>query len=505
MDSILSTALCSQFVVGRTPGASLTNLKDPVKLCRDDISANEPLLTELIKYSLTTPMHPAAIRKGIIDLDLRMQSSLSGQKLAHAVQDWARKESILINCLLNFTLPFVKRPGFSRHVSVMRLKMIYETARDQKMEEHAIDTSTMTGYDFPRADADALAIVPYEAPAGSENYGAASPLFTISDDEAPEGVLADNSAEDVFADNSAVAPGDQIVLLSDDVDNAAEDTFADNGPSHAEELLPEWDASWDATYDVVTVASVDITQGTSDSTCDGTLAAALACPGVDHKSHKALRLSRKPKAKKAAEAKAALEEIRRQKKEKAKKQRKPQKAKKQRKASPKKTPTTPMTPTTPKKKRKAACSSPASTSKRRLLFKQPVDVADSGLHWAGTPPDWDCVTIAEELIARGDVQAEGHKSGLHFASERGKVVSMQQRNKWIHQIRIGQGARREVMQVTEHKFGRDAKKMAETLLALHVRGVSFTELRELKEKWGANIYTFRSHLVFRSGSSGRGH
>ena len=350
MDTILSAALCSQFG-NRTAGATLTNLKNPLKMSQDDIGANEPLLTQLIKYSLATPMHPAAIRKGLIDLDLKLLGKLSGQKLQVAVCEWCRKEAILINMILNFTLPFVKRQGFSRCVSVMRLKMVYETVKSQKVEEHASDTSTMTGYDFPyhagtqpdpaQLDADTLAIVPYEAPEGSEGYGAAAPIFMevmSSDDEAPEGVLADNSAvapgdqivllsddvdnsaEDVFADNSAVAPGDQIVLLSDDVHNAAEDVFADNGPSApegvfdgktAEDLLPAWDSSWDSSCDVVTVAGVDASQGISDSTCDGTLAAALACPGVDHQSHKALRLSKKPKAKAAAKAKAALEDIRR--------------------------------------------------------------------------------------------------------------------------------------------------------------------------------------------------
>ena len=514
MDTILSAALCSQFG-NRTAGATLTNLKNPLKMSQDDIGANEPLLTQLIKYSLATPMHPAAIRKGLIDLDLKLLGKLSGQNLQVAVCEWCRKEAILINMILNFTLPFVKRQGFSRCVSVMRLKMVYETVKSQKVEEHASDTSTMTGYDFPyhagtqpdpaQLDADTLAIVPYVAPEGSEGYGAAGPIsmeVMSSDDEAPEGVLADNSAvapgdqivllsddvdnsaEDVFADNPAVAPGDQIVLLSDDVHNAAEDVFADNGPSApegvfdgktAEDLLPAWDSSWDSSCDVVTVAGVDASQGISDSTCDGTLAAALACPGVDHQSHKALRLSKKPKAKAAAKAKAALEDIRRS---------VPEKAKKQRKASSKtpKTPKSPKTPTTPKRKPVELKEIQASTSKHRLLFKQPVDVEDCQPEAA--QPELPGFTVAEMLIARGEVQAGVIRGGLHGV-ERGKVVSSQQRKLWIHQIRVGQGARKEVMQVTENRFGKHgAKHLANILLCLQRRGVCFTELRALKDRWG---------------------
>ena len=68
MDTILSAALCSKFVT-RSPGDFLTKLKSGFKICQDDIGLNEMLLHHFIKYSLTTPMHPAAIRKGLVDLD----------------------------------------------------------------------------------------------------------------------------------------------------------------------------------------------------------------------------------------------------------------------------------------------------------------------------------------------------------------------------------------------------------------------------------------------------
>ena len=53
----------------------------------------------------------------------------------------------------------------------------------------------------------------------------------------------------------------------------------------------------------MTVCAVDVTEGAVDDACQ-TLAAAVACPGVDHDAHKALRLSLKPKAKAKAKGKA---------------------------------------------------------------------------------------------------------------------------------------------------------------------------------------------------------
>ena len=98
MDAILSAALCSTFVT-RSPDERFTKLKSPFEICQDDIGPNEMLLHHLIKYSLTTPMHPAAIRKGLVDLDRELLGKLSGQKLQLAVDEWSRKESILINIL----------------------------------------------------------------------------------------------------------------------------------------------------------------------------------------------------------------------------------------------------------------------------------------------------------------------------------------------------------------------------------------------------------------------
>ena len=134
MDTIMRATLCSEIVMP-SPSDCLTKFKNQHNVCQDDIGPNEPLLHHLLKYSLTTPMHPAAVRTGLENLDWAMQGKLSGQKLQQAVQDWCRKDSILIHMLLNFTLPFVKRQGFSRCVSVMRLKMVYHANRSQILDE----------------------------------------------------------------------------------------------------------------------------------------------------------------------------------------------------------------------------------------------------------------------------------------------------------------------------------------------------------------------------------
>ena len=85
MDTILRAAYFSEIRM-RSPGDCLTKLKKQHKVCQDDLGPDETLLHHLLKYSLTKPMHHAAIRKGLENFDWAMQGKLSGQKLQQAVQ-----------------------------------------------------------------------------------------------------------------------------------------------------------------------------------------------------------------------------------------------------------------------------------------------------------------------------------------------------------------------------------------------------------------------------------